>query len=152
MDEIMSSSMSGKPGPRSPKALAAAAARKEREQGLRDHFAYQLNTLRIKKGWNLSELARRAGLDRSTIGNYAKAKSKPRPEHLGPIAAALDVPPEQLMPQAPDGPRAVAYALPPGAAGAFRMETLPSGKVLLQLHREVTMATAAEIMRLLQQD
>jgi transcriptional regulator with XRE-family HTH domain len=143
----------------SEKRLAAAAARKDREQRLRDYFANKLNTLRLEKGWSQSDLAREAAahmpkgpdgkplaqMGRDSVSNYLRGKTKPRPEHLEPLAKALGVSRDDLYP-----PPTVPVPEPPQLA--FRMERQPNGSVLVEIHEEVPLSVAIEIMKLLDRD
>jgi transcriptional regulator with XRE-family HTH domain len=151
--------MSGKKGPRSPAALRAAKARAERELQLRGLFARRLEAALVEKGWNQSELARRATqclpkskkgqiqgeeIGRDLISHYLRAKIRPRTGYLGAIAKALGTTREALMPTSPGS------APPPPMHSPMKLEELEDGRVLLQINRVVSREAALAIVRLLQ--
>lgn len=153
--------MAGKKGPRSARALEAAAARKARETGLRNLFARRLESARVAKGWNMSELARQAtihlakpargqkqgrAVTRDLISNYTRGKMRPRPEYLDAIAKALGMTREQLMPSAPGA------APLPDDFPAVHFETKADGRVWLRLNRSVSMEIALDIMSLIRKE
>jgi transcriptional regulator with XRE-family HTH domain len=149
--------MAGNPGPRSPAALAAARKRAEREQRLRDLFAQRLRAARVQKGWNMSELARRATaclpqqvpgqkqgkeIGRDLVSHYERGKIRPRPEYLEALAKALDVASEELMPTAiPATSEAIASHL--------KIETLPDGRLMLEIKQAVPRDVGMKIINLL---
>ena len=59
-------------------------------------FAKELRRLRSQHGWTQGELARRAGVRRSSISSYEAASKRPSAPALAAFARALGVPPEQL--------------------------------------------------------
>lgn len=71
-------------------------------------FKSRLTKALVAKGWNQSELARRATdvapegivIGRDLISNYLNARKKtvPLPHHLSPVAHALGVEPKDLLP------------------------------------------------------
>lgn len=65
-------------------------------------IADQLHRLRLLRGWSVAELARRAGVHRSTIRKLEAGRSHPLAHIVARLAAALGVTPEQLTP--PDDP------------------------------------------------
>jgi transcriptional regulator with XRE-family HTH domain len=151
--------MSGKKGPRSPAALRAAKARAERELQLRALFARRLEAARVEKGWNMSELARRAtaclpkpkkgqlqgvGIGRDLMSHYSRGKSRPRAEYLEAIAKALGTTREALMPTSPGS------APPPPVHSPMKFEELEDGRVLLQINRVVSREAALAVVRLLE--
>lgn len=148
--------MAGKKGPRSPRALQAAAARKSREQALRNIFARRLEDARVDKNWSQSDLAREAtahlakrkngvpgrgqSIGRDLISNYSRGKIRPRPEYLEAIAKALGLTREELMPTSL-GAAPLREQCPP-----MQMTEQADGQVLLRLNRVVPMSVAIEIV------
>ena len=55
-----------------------------------------VTTLRLRKGWSKAELARRAGLNASTVGVIESGRLIPYAGQVAKLAAALGVPPQEL--------------------------------------------------------
>lgn len=124
-------------------------------QSIRNEFARRLEAHRIEKGWNQSELARRASdylpkpvkgqkqghrVGRDQISHYSRGISLPRPEILRALAKALDCEPRELMPA----------SVPSTAApAAFRMTSIGDDRVQLSVNRVVSFKTATQIVALL---
>jgi transcriptional regulator with XRE-family HTH domain len=64
----------------------------------KQEFARKLYTLILEKGWNQSELARRANVGRDAISTYVRGRSYPEPRTLQKLSKALGVKPEELLP------------------------------------------------------
>jgi transcriptional regulator with XRE-family HTH domain len=64
----------------------------------KQEFGRRLYSMLLAKGWNQSEMARRSGLPRDSISVYVRGKSLPTPASLKALSEALDVPPEELLP------------------------------------------------------
>lgn len=64
----------------------------------KQEFGKRLYNLMLRKGWHQSELARQADLPRDSISVYIRGRSLPTPLNLRQLAAALDVTPEELLP------------------------------------------------------
>ncbi|WP_068314878.1 helix-turn-helix domain-containing protein [Polycladidibacter hongkongensis] len=64
----------------------------------KDEFGRRVYSLMLSKGWNQSELARRASLNRDAISTYVRGASLPSDGNLRKLAAALEVKPEDLLP------------------------------------------------------
>lgn len=64
----------------------------------KQEFAKRLYRLMLKRGWNQSELARRADLPRDSVSTYIRAKVMPTPQSAQRLARALGITPEELMP------------------------------------------------------
>ncbi|MFN0198717.1 MAG: helix-turn-helix transcriptional regulator [Planctomycetaceae bacterium] len=61
---------------------------------------HRLRRLRLQRGWNVEELARRAGVSRTTMYLLEKGiTATPRAKTLQQIARTLDVPVEELAPE-----------------------------------------------------
>ena len=67
-------------------------------------FGEKLRSLIVKKGWNQSELARRASvfldkeMGRDNVSVYVNGKSLPGNTHLYALARALEIEPAELLP------------------------------------------------------
>jgi transcriptional regulator with XRE-family HTH domain len=64
----------------------------------RKAFGRKVQTLMLKKGWNQSELARRADMGRDNVSGYIRGKNTPNSKHLQKLADALGVTPDELFP------------------------------------------------------
>ena len=51
----------------------------------------------LDRGWNQSELARRADMGRDNVSGYINGKNLPGPKHLKALANALGVSPDELI-------------------------------------------------------
>lgn len=113
----------------------------------KQEFGKRLYKLMIARGWNQSELARRAGLNRDSVSTYVRGSSLPTPQSLVALAGALDMKPEELLPN--QDIQAIEQDAP-----AFEMKASVSdpNKVLLRVNRLVSMSTAVKIAELLQND
>jgi transcriptional regulator with XRE-family HTH domain len=98
-----------------------------KEERRRD-FARRLSEAIQQRGWNQSELARRAGESRDNISNYVNAKALPLPHRLHKIAQALGMVATDLIP-----------ARGPAAADdpVFDAKQVPGGLVLLRINQTV---------------
>lgn len=119
-------------------------------------FARRLNRLMVLKGWNQSELAKRADavapagvrMGRDKISNYIRAKNLPSPLHLTILCEALGCEPEDLVPS-----RGV-----PEAGDDIQLSELPTadianaseeGMAWLRINQVVPWPLALQIMALL---
>ena len=60
------------------------------------HVAATLKQLLAQRGWNQSELARRAGIGADSISRYLNGQYSPSARHLAKIAAAFEVNPAEI--------------------------------------------------------
>mgnify|MGYP006266634757 CR=1 FL=1 len=109
-------------------------------------FARTLRAMMHDKGWNQSELARRAELGRDNISGYIRGRTLPNSRHLDRLARALSVEPGTLM------GKAYVERFPAGEETILRIEQVEgeSGVVRLQVAQRVTIAQATRIMEILQ--
>lgn len=148
--------------PKAKKLLGYAMAETPRgrtpgEQDTYREFGRRLQALMVERGWNQSELARRAGthlpkpikgqiqrlgFHRDLISRYVRGVTIPRPEGLAALARALSVEESALLPQAGDLPTSSPQA----------MKTLPDGRVHYQLNRSMSAKTAFKISALLAEE
>jgi transcriptional regulator with XRE-family HTH domain len=126
------------------------------QEAIKLEFARRLQQQMILKGWNQSELSRRAsehlprppkgqkqgitGIGRDSFSHYLRGRSLPRPAYLEAMAKALGVRPEDLMPAA--APSMI-------EAPPFEVKGMPGGRMYLRINRTVTAKTATKIMELL---
>jgi transcriptional regulator with XRE-family HTH domain len=119
---------------------------------VRTEFARRLSQCLAEKGWNQSELARRASehlsdgkVSRDNVSCYVRAISLPGPKYLGAISKALGVTPSDLIPKRMT--RSVDDQSP-----AAEIRTMEDGKVWLRVNQAVTLDTGMQIMKLLQKE
>ena len=125
------------------------------EQERHKAFANRLMTLRVKKGWSQSELARRAALHvpdktfgRDNISKYEKATSAPLPLFLMALAKALDVSAVDLMPERAGMLDAPMVPTTEFETTEFEMKRVGKDRVWIRLRQEVSAAVALQIMEL----
>lgn len=114
-------------------------------------FASRLQRAITAKGWNQSDLARRAQehmpdgqkMGRDNVSGYIRGTTLPGPIKLKAMADALGVAPEELLPQR-GVPNAGNKALP-----AFDMRAIGDGNVWLRINQAVPQAVGLKIMQLL---
>lgn len=127
-------------------------------ENVKAEFARRLQAAMIEKGWNQSELARRANthlpkpakgqvrskqIGRDSISHYMRGKMMPLPAYLDAIAKALGKQPTDLLPvRVPTA----------GPASPFEMRGLPDGRVFLRISRTVRQDAAMKIMALLAEE
>lgn len=125
---------------------------------LKNEFARRLEARRIAKGWNQSELARRASdylpkpvkgqrsggkITRDMVSHWSRGLNLPRPEFLPALAKALDCEQTDLLP-----PGGVPSTI--GEAPAMQMKSQPDGRVWLSINRVVSMELAMKIASMVQ--
>ncbi len=66
-------------------------------QKIKQEFARKLQKAMLEKGWNQSELARRAGMGRDNISGYMSGRILPGAKKLKQLADALSLPPSALL-------------------------------------------------------
>lgn len=64
----------------------------------KEQFGRKLYELMSTRGWNQSDLARRAGMNRDNISQYVRGRTYPTPKFLQKLAKALDIAPDDLLP------------------------------------------------------
>lgn len=123
---------------------SAAAAALAPKYMTKHDFARRLYTLMHQKGWHQSELARQAGIPRDSVSVYIRGVSMPTPLKLQALAKALDLKPEELLPN--NALNAMAEDQP-----SFEMRISPgSSKVAwLRFDCAVSVRTASKIVELL---
>ena len=122
------------------------------EQERREAFALRLATLRVKKGWSQSDLARHAAqhvpdktFGRDNISKYEKATSAPLPLFLMALAKALGVSAVDLMPE-----RAGMLDAPVEETNTLDFKQVSQDRARIRLNQEVPLDVAYKIVGLLQ--
>lgn len=75
-----------------------ATRRMVRKHLTREQFGERLFNLSVEKGWTQAELGRQADISRNAVSNYMRGNYLPDPVSLKKLAEALDVKPEDLLP------------------------------------------------------
>lgn len=127
---------------------------------IKEEFARRLQAAMVQKGWNQSELARRAtdllpkpakgqkrgkSIGRDSVSHYMRGRMLPEPAYLTAIAKALDMRPDELLP-------AGGFAVPPVTAVPFAMRGLSDGRVSININRTVKSETAHKIMAIIMEE
>lgn len=119
----------------------------------RMEFARRLQDRMIRKGWNQTELARRAKdhlpdgarMERDIISNYIRGRALPSVNNLRAICGALGCEPVDLLP--PDMVP-VGFRSPPHAP-LREFKDMGDGNVWLSINQAVPFDVALKIMELL---
>lgn len=111
----------------------------------KQEFAKRLYRLMLQRGWNQSELARRADLPRDSVSTYIRAKVMPTPQSAERLARALGVTPEELM------PNHVESAIEEDAPSLeMKVSVNAPQKAWLRVNRLVSLSTAAKVIALIE--
>lgn len=113
-------------------------------------FAKRLQRAFVAKGWNQSELARRAedqlppgeSFGRYNISTYIRGKSLPGPTHLKALCDALGCAPEDLLPAR--GVQSAGADVPP-----LDVRDIGDGTVWLRVNQAVPWSDAIKVMQIL---
>ncbi|NEB81734.1 helix-turn-helix domain-containing protein [Streptomyces sp. SID14478] len=92
-----------------------------------DRIAAALRRERLRAGLSLSELAKRAGIAKSTLSQLEAANGKPGLETMWALSVALEVPPSTLL----DPPRPVVQVIRAGQGPAVPSELADYSATLL---------------------
>jgi transcriptional regulator with XRE-family HTH domain len=111
----------------------------------KQEFAKRLYRLMLKRGWNQSELARRADLPRDSVSTYIRAKVMPTPQSAERLASALGVTPEELLPNYVES--AIEEDTP---SLEMKVSVNAPSKAWLRVNRLVSLATAARVIDLIE--
>lgn len=113
----------------------------------KEEFGRRLYTLIMSKGWNQSELARRAGLPRDSISTYVRGRTFPTPKSLRALADALGIEPADLL------PNSVEVSMDEDVPSLeMKVSTGAPDRAWLRVNRLVTLRTAAQVIELVQSD
>jgi transcriptional regulator with XRE-family HTH domain len=139
-------------GPRAPVEPGDTAA-------IKAEFARRLQTAMVAKGWNQSELARRAtehlpkpaagqkrghAIGRDLISHYVRAAMLPGPTNLEAMAKALGVKSADLLP--------AGVPSASGEAAPFEVRGMADGRLYLRIARTVSAETGMKILALLAEE
>lgn len=115
-------------------------------------FAKRLQAAMLERGWNQSEIARRAAqfmpdkkFGRDNISKYINEFTLPTPIYLNAIAKALGKAPEDLMPTQ----RGRRLSTDMDDTPRMALKTTAKDKAFLRINQEVPMAIALKIVELL---
>ncbi len=114
-------------------------------EAVRREFGKRLQGAMIDKGWNQSELARRAGVGRDNISSYIRGISMPGPVMLHKIAEALQMKPDEILPS---------KAMPTidQVVPALDVRDIGKGLAWLRINQAVPWDDAINIMNILKSD
>lgn len=113
----------------------------------KEQFGRRVRNLMYAKGWRQSELARKADLPRDSISVYVRGLSLPTPASLRKLAEALDVTPEELLPNQIEGAIHADFG-----ATEMKISQHDLKKAWLRVNRLVSTDTATKIIALLNDD
>jgi transcriptional regulator with XRE-family HTH domain len=113
----------------------------------KQEFSRRAHRLMRAKDWIQSDIARATKLSRNTISTWMKGLSLPTPQNLELLAAALDVAPEELLPNYTEA--AIQEDIP---ALDLRVGTADPKVAWLQVNRLVSTSMAVKIIDLLNTD
>ena len=112
----------------------------------KEEFGRRLQAAMLDRGWNQSELARRAGLGRDSVSTYVRGQVLPEPKSLKALAEALGTTPGDLL---PNGHMAAMEGETP--ALEIRQAHGHADKVFLRINRLVTLDQAARIFSIIRE-
>jgi transcriptional regulator with XRE-family HTH domain len=110
----------------------------------KQEFGRRIYKLMLEKGWNQSELARRADLPRHSISVYINARSLPTPQSLEKLARALGTTADELLPNHVEA--AIEADIP---SLELSVSSDDPTKAWLRMNRLVSTRTAGKIVELL---
>lgn len=113
----------------------------------KQEFGRRLYKLMLDRGWNQSELGRRAELPRDAISVYIRGKSLPSPLNLAALARAFGVPETDLLPNQAESAMDEEHP-----AFELRASAGNANLAWLRVNRLVTFSTGLKIAELLEQD
>lgn len=107
--------------------------------GESQRVAARIRTECIRRGWDLQEFSRRAGLSRTTLYNLEHGHTcRPHTSTVGKLAAALDVSPEELLAEQRDNGSSAIAARERGDDGRrFDVATNPSVAEVMRTRPEL---------------
>ena len=107
-------------------------------------FGKRLFDLMQQKGWNQSELAKRADMGRDSVSTYIRGRSVPSPQNLEKLSNALNVKPEELYPNYEANSAALDEPI-------FQLKQVndDSNKMWLTINMKIDSAKAIAVMKIL---
>lgn len=103
----------------------------------------RLKALILEKGWNQSELARRAGMRPSNVSNYLRGTNVPNPTQLSKLATALGTTAAELL----GASAALAHSGAPNSV--CLTQVADEGRLRLQVDQVVPADLARQVIGLL---
>lgn len=113
----------------------------------KQEFGRRLHRMILDRGWNQSELARRADIGRDAVSTYVNGRSFPDPKNLQKICMALGVEPKELLPNSIE--TKMDREIP---AFEMRQAAGDPSKVWLRINRAVQFSSAAAIVEILRKE
>lgn len=113
----------------------------------KEQFGRRVYRLMTEKGMRQSDLARASDLTRDSISQYVRGQQFPSPHSLGKLAKALEVEPDDLLPN-----HMHAAIREDSPTLEFKISSADSRKALLRVNRLVKPETAAKVVALLADD
>lgn len=121
-------------------------------KAIKKEFGCRLESLMVARGLSQSELARQATkkmangqmMSRDSVFGYVSGRNIPGALRLQALAAALDVAPGMLLPNAPE--------VRPPFGQRVEIRTLEDGDVLMIMEKKMKLPTAAAIMQIVQNE
>lgn len=114
----------------------------------KEQFGRRIYNLMLSRGWNQSELGRKADLPRDSISTYIRGLSMPTPKSLQKLADAFDMEPAELLPNA----AGIAIDYDQDPAIDMKVSDADPSIAWLRVNRRVSIATATRIVSLLAED
>jgi transcriptional regulator with XRE-family HTH domain len=130
-----------------PRVVEIDPARGEPRALTKQEFGRRLQAVLLDKGWNQSELARRAHLGRDAISTYVRGRSFPEPASLRRIADAFGMDPAELLPNSLEA--AIERDTP---SLEIKEAVGHPGLAWLRVNRRVTVLQALQVMQILMGD
>ncbi len=113
----------------------------------KQQFGKRVYELMLQKDWSQSDLARATGIPRDAISTYVRGRSLPGPVNLKRLAAALNVPEIDLLPNYIES--AIDADIP---SFEMRVSANDPDKAWLRINRLVSIGTAVRVADLLETD
>lgn len=119
---------------------------------IKRQLARNLQRALADRGWSGAELARRASqytpkgtFGRDSISKYLKEQTLPNATHLDAMAKALNMDPDELLPN----PMAARLARRPSPESPVSMEAGKNGTARLRINEQVPIDVAIEVIRMI---
>lgn len=113
----------------------------------KEEFGRRLHAEIINRGWNQSEMARRADLRRDAVSTYVRGTVLPSPTALRKLADALGMEPSDLLPNS-----AIAAIDSDHSSLSMKVSSGAPNTAWLHVNRLVTVETAAQVIQMVTAD
>lgn len=110
---------------------------------VKQEFARRLSKALHDRGWSQTDLGKASGIPRDNISGYTRCRALPSAANLHAIAKALGLEPGDLLP-------GYERAETERTEAVLQMTQLDDGSVWLRINRKLPMATALEILSVIQ--